>query len=226
MGYIHTTCMPWLTCLWCMGHSLSLGCGCLSAGCAQMEVDLRYCWSSGLIYLLARPFGHKTRRSRQRHSSEAKIVLASCVLLPLFFLSCAPHQEPRFLLPVLPALALLVGPSVLNSSRWLMVSPPYCHYLFFLDTHLTFCFVDLGSVEYIGCLLFWVLTPRWCGPCPALPTPLCTQHWLWWGCHLLSFLSTTAAPFGPHSRVTKLWLECAWFGWCRLASALCSTGSG
>jgi phosphatidylinositol glycan class Z len=45
------------------------------------------------------------------------LTLAAAVALPLLGLSCAPHQEPRFLLPLLLPLAALGGAGALSSRR-------------------------------------------------------------------------------------------------------------
>ena len=51
-----------------------------------------------------------------------RLTLGACVITPLVILSCAPHQEPRFLLPLLPVLALLIsGDLAILHSRYFLV---------------------------------------------------------------------------------------------------------
>ena len=59
-----------------------------------------------------------------------RLTLGACVIAPLVILSCAPHQEPRFLLPLLPVLALLIsGDLAILHSRYFFVSIclPFAH---------------------------------------------------------------------------------------------------
>ncbi len=59
----------------------------------------------------------RTRTHLQPGADATALALAACVLLPLAALSAAPHQEPRFLLPLLLPLAALGGGGALASAR-------------------------------------------------------------------------------------------------------------
>ena len=63
------------------------------------------------------------------------LVLASTVVLPTAVLSLAPHQEPRFLLPIMLPLAALGGPGAMAHRRRLVIAFNVALALFFGGMH-------------------------------------------------------------------------------------------
>jgi phosphatidylinositol glycan class Z len=77
----------------------------------------------------------RASRGRGARADTLVLVLASTVVLPIAVLSLAPHQEPRFLLPVLLPLAALGGPGAMQHRRHLLIGFNVALALFFGGMH-------------------------------------------------------------------------------------------
>jgi phosphatidylinositol glycan class Z len=71
-----------------------------------------FCYGSIVQRALGR--GNRNRCNNSHDSSMVNITCKWAIITGLFVLSCAPHQEPRFLLPCLVPLVLLCGKEVLG----------------------------------------------------------------------------------------------------------------
>ena len=77
----------------------------------------------------------RAARGRGARADTLVLVLASSVLLPIAVLSLAPHQEPRFLLPVMLPLAALGGPGAMQHRCRLLICFNVAMALFFGGMH-------------------------------------------------------------------------------------------
>lgn len=92
---------------------------------ALWDVVIRFGWAGHALHAAARGKGLRFESSngnapqQMRHAALRRQLFA-CIALPLAILSAAPHQEPRFLLPLLLPVTLLHGSWVLHRSSRLL----------------------------------------------------------------------------------------------------------